>query len=204
MINRKNIIITLIALILVVGFGIVIKNSITGPVGYLALQKAPNSMTVYIDGQKQAIKDGEDIAVPVGTHKLKGTRTDFQEKEVTITIKEGKTLDYTLLLDPLNAVGTQYLIDHPDDAALYSAQSSHEVDKAVQSMVERFPMTQVLPMFDPQWRIDYGGSPNHPDDNSMAAIFVYAATPAGRQNALDWMRQQGYDPSDYQIIFEQP
>ena len=181
-----------------------IKNSVKGPVGYVNLTKAPSDMKLFVDNKEVKTDATGVLEIAPGKHTLKGTRTDFVEREISITVKEDDTIDTELFLDPLNAVGNQYLLDHPDEAALYSAKSSQEFDKTVKIMLENSPIVQELPIIDPNWRMDYGESVKHTDIDGAIAIYIYATSPEARQNALGWMRLQGYDPSDYEIIFEQP
>lgn len=202
--NRKNILIITVVGILVIGFGIVIKNSITGPTGEVSLQLAPRDMQLFVDGKEADANEENILALSPGKHTIKGQRTDFIENSITVDVKKGETHDALLLLDPLNAVGQQYLDEHPEESGLYSYKSSAAFDRSVEIMTENSPIVSDLPILDPNWRMDYGQSVGHKEKDGAIAVFIYAASPEARQNALGWMRQQGYDPSDYEIIFEQP
>lgn len=202
--SRKNILIAAVVAILVIGFGIVIKNSITGPTGEVALQLAPRDMRLFVDGKAVEANEEDILTLSPGKHTIKGQRTDFIENSITVEVKQNETQDALLLLDPLNAVGQQYLNDHPEESGLYSHKSSAEFDKSVETMTENSPIVSDLPIIDPNWRMDYGASVKHRETDGAIAVYIYAATPEARQNALGWMRLQGYDPSDYEIIFEQP
>lgn len=197
--TKKLTIIAIITLVLI-GAALTLFNSLKGPTGTVKIQKAPSDMKLTIDGKEY--KETE-IELPVGKHTIKGEREDFIERTASISITEGEIEEQLMLLDPLNAVGTRWLEDHPEEAILYSKESSSEYDKSAQAMTENSPITNDLPILAPSWRIDYGESVRHKNVSGAIAVYIYAATPADRQDALSWIRQQGYDPSDYEIIYMQ-
>lgn len=201
--NRKIIIgVTTLAIIVV---GITFFTNIgTSPEGYVNLIKAPKDMKLTVDGKEVTPNDNGILELSPGTHKISGTRTDFEERQISVHVKQGDTVDANLFLDPLNAVGRQYYDEHPEEVLLFNTKSSQAYDDSARAMLESSPIIQSLPMIDPNWRIDYGESVSFADKDGAIAIFVYAATPEARQNALGWIRLQGYDPSDMEIIFETP
>ncbi len=76
--------------------------------------------------------------------------------------------------------------------------SYQEKDAAVRA---KSSIVDKLPALGLYFRIDYGKSLVSPDSNDSVALLIKAPDPQARQEALTWIRSQGYDPSDLEIIF---
>jgi hypothetical protein len=72
---------------------------------------------------------------------------------------------------------------------------------ASQEVSQKYPLVAMLPHLDLDFRIDYGKGVRSKDTVSSTAIYIRAFSPAARREAISWIRQQGYDPSDYEIVF---
>lgn len=59
------------------------------------------------------------------------------------------------------------------------------------------PIVEILPIKDPYYTIDYR---NH-DDTSIELI-IYGTSPRYRTVALEFLRDKGYEPTDYRITYE--
>ena len=81
------------------------------------------------------------------------------------------------------------------------AASGKAFDQQVSTSQKSSPIISVLPAVDPEFRIDYGQSVLFPNQSGAIALYIKADTPDGRVQAVAWIRNNGFDPSDYEIIF---
>lgn len=66
-----------------------------------------------------------------------------------------------------------------------------------------YPITKNLPLdISPEYRIDYGTSIKYPNDPSKIALYISANSSLNKHAALQAIYLFGYDPSDYEIIFQ--
>ena len=66
----------------------------------------------------------------------------------------------------------------------------------------QFPILNQLPVTTDIYKIGSGFSPTHKGNASYFAIYIYADTAVGKASALRWMTDNGYQPSDYEIIYQ--
>lgn len=166
--------------------------------GSLKLTLVPSDMSLTIDGKPVT---GSEFKLKSGSHKVTGKRQGFADKTLTIDIKTSQTTTKDFFLGANSELGMNYLINHPLEGALTSAQSSKDFDRRSEAAMEKTPFIRELPQYGPDFRIDYGPSVKHTNNEGVVGIYIKALTPTARQNALDLIRQLGYDPSDMEIIF---
>lgn len=198
--SRERKIITIIIGIVVVIVAWVIFQVVSNiGKGTVEMKRAPSNMTFTVDGKKQ---DNLEFRLSSGEHTLKGTAEGFSEQTKKITVKSGETLKTDMLLNPSDYRGENWLNDHPEEAGLYSAKSSEQFDKDSAIMTEDNPIVLRLPLYGPGWSISYGHSLKYADRDGAIGIYVWGSTPDLRQEALRWIRENGFDPSDMEIIIE--
>jgi hypothetical protein len=117
-------------------------------------------------------------------------------------VAKGKTTSYIVALEASDDIGREYMIAHPDQQAVADGTISAQADKAAIKAVTKYPLISELPVDRGSWRIDYGRSQEHPKDTSSVALYITSVDATSRQSALDWIRQQGFDPSKYEIVFQ--
>ena len=61
-------------------------------------------------------------------------------------------------------------------------------------MISKLPYSDVTGPF----TIDYGPSTTRKDG---VFLLISDSSPRGRVNAFKWIRQQGYDPTDFEIVY---
>lgn len=100
---------------------------------------------------------------------------------------------FTLLIFSQNKNDT---IKNEGEASLKFNKDSQEATKA-------YPIITDLPQdISPIFRIDYGVSKRYPNDPTKIALYISYDNVADKISALDYIYRMGYDPSDYEIIFE--
>ena len=200
--------------IIYIGGGILIA-ALVGYIFFLGLQSrdktaaidvqstVPNDPNVTIDNQK--VNSSGKVAVKPGQHTVVAKRNGFEDKSVSVTVKTGETQTVTLLMTPNGDAGYQWLRDHPDAAVEYEAQQSQQYIQNSTDTTNKNPLISYLPEIRPTWRIDYGKSKAHPNDPTAVAIIItYGGADIDKQNALQWIKDQGFNPDNYEIIFQLP
>jgi hypothetical protein len=120
---------------------------------------------------------------------------------------------------PSNQAGIDYRDSHKTEFQKVYDIANGQVVKSTDDKVANYPIIRYLPtstdtlLFnseDPTWApydaekfvMNYGQSQKHPYDASKLAIYITADHPAGKQSAIAYIYSVGFDPSDYEIIFE--
>lgn len=170
--------------------------------GALQVDVVPNDSTITLNGHK--IPQGKAIGVNQGTYTLKVSRNGFATQTQTVTIANRDKKDIKIYLLANNDIGQHWLDLHPEQAIEIEGTGSQAYDKLSTQNTNNTPIVSQLPIYDPQFRIDYGLSEEHPNDSNAVGIYITALTPLGRQLALQAIRDNGYDPSDMEIIFQTP
>jgi len=193
--------------LLVVGLVLIgaIIVGFAGYQGYMGLTRGkitteiePYDATVKIDGK--LIKVNKKIYVTPGQHTITAHRADFTDQSQQFTSTKGKATKITIYLNAANDNGLQWIKDHPDVQQMYEGHSSAQYDAQTQKNNEAEPFVQLLPYIAPgfEFRIDYGS----PDaGQSKPVIYVQADTQQAKDDALEWIRNQGYDPSTLNIQY---
>jgi len=197
------------------GFGGLVVLSLVGYIFYLGLQSqgntatldiqstVPNDPTITIDAKK--VSANGKVNVTPGKHTVAAKRNGFYDKTTDVTVKMGETQKVQIIMNPSGDVGYQWLRDHPDLATQWEAVIGHQFDQNSQNTTTRNPLISYLPMIRPTWRIDYGVSEKHPTDPTAVTITItYGGAEIDKQNALQWIKDQGFNPSDYDIVFKLP
>ncbi|MGF7229087.1 MAG: PEGA domain-containing protein [Candidatus Saccharibacteria bacterium] len=160
----------------------------------------PTDATATLDSKK--ILTGVEVRASAGKHTLTVSRDGFASQTQTISVVNGQdTKTYSLYLSPSNGTGQAWLTANPGAAIQLEGRGSRAYDQLVTQNDANNPIVQQLPMIDPQYRIDYGVSAEHPLDEHAIGIYIQASNPQGRQLALGALRDKGFDPSDLEIIF---
>lgn len=160
----------------------------------------PTDATATLDNKK--INTNVEIRVGIGKHKLAFSRSGFASQTQTISVADGQaTKTYNIYLSPSNSTGEEWLSANPSAAIQLEGQGSRAYDQLVAQNDANNPIVQQLPIIDPQYRIDYGVSAEHPNDEHAIGIYIQTSTPQGRQLALQALRDKSFDPSNLEIIF---
>lgn len=167
----------------------------------LSLVVAPSVAKIVIDGNK-TVKQGNLYMLP-GHHKLVASMDGFASRSLDFDVVANKLITETIVLVPNSQVGVDWLINHQSEELRREGLGGAKFDSTVSSAVKTLPVIKELPFIDQLYRIDYGKSKAHPDDPNAIAIYITYYSDAGKQQALDWLKFKGYDPSKLELIYEQ-
>lgn len=201
MTNLKKIILVISILIFILLiFAVYNISSNMGKVE-MDINVAPQDSKLLLD-QTSYVNSGKNKITP-GDHVIKATRAGFSSKTQKFTIHEEGSNLILVSLAPSDREGETYLNNHQNEFVRIGDLGELESSNAREGMIKRYPLTSRLPIdISPLFIINYGGSKKYPNDPTKIAIYISVASPKDKQLALSTIYDKGYDPSDYEIIFE--
>jgi hypothetical protein len=105
-------------------------------------------------------------------------------------------LGFLIIVTVLVSLFLASLQNNPPDGEYVGGQ---EQKQAVEELFAVAPITKDLPYRDLLFSIDYGKSQTR--DNAIV-IYITTETEANQFIALDWITKKGYNPADYEIVYE--
>ena len=156
----------------------------------------PNDAIIYLDNKQ--INKG-DIYLKKGTYtfsaKKKGFKTDTQIIKVS-----DKEISIGLLPTPESEEAKAWLRNNPTIQTQREGVGGDMAALRGRYIEEQTPLIKELPYTDinAPFSIDYGASPTR---KYGVIIYISDSTPRGRQLALNWIKQQGANPTDLEIYY---
>jgi len=143
------------------------------------------------------------IKVRPGKYTVTFTHKGFASTSQETTVGKGET-NYIGVVLASNSIDTAKWNDtHKSDAAKAEGITGKNQEIQAQKLQKKYPILKDLPFIDNEYRVDYGKSQQNPDDINSVAIYVTYYTDSGKQQAIDWMKFKGYDPTKLETIFVQ-
>lgn len=171
--------------------------------GTLKLTVVPSDAKI-ITSTNHKLKTGNNKLTP-GAYKLTLSRDGFALQTVSETVTASKTRSDTIILEATNTIGLDYLNAHPDERALAESILGQQGQARGDKAVAAHPLVNILPVTRRDFMINYGASQTHQNDPTALAIYITVGAYAGaKQEALDWITAQGFNPADYEIIYQAP
>lgn len=164
-----------------------------GKIG-VELQIVPGDAQVLLDGKQ--LSSSKPYLKP-GTYTFSASKDGFEKASRQLTISV--TNHYVgLTLSPVSEDAQKWATDNQ---AAYEDVGSRLADEHVATVTENNPLLDKLPYIDVMgpFSINYTFSSEGATDST---IIIRNATPNGRIKALQWIRDQGVDPADLIIEFE--
>ena len=188
----------LAAMFLLLAISIFITSKDNSKTSIVQVEVAPRDSKITINNK--GVREGENKVEP-GAYLVVFSREGFNQVEKKITVKKGESVYVADVLVPNSPETTDWYTSNLEDAKRAEGISSKNFDARADSLSENFPLLRFLPQSFKYFSISYGSSINNPDDRYSAAVYIKAAFPEDRQAALKWIRERGYNPTDYEIIF---
>jgi len=201
MVNRNRLIaiasVVLIAFILLIAMAVYHYTNSIGKVS-VKISVAPADSTLSIDGNRVA---GSTVLVKPGEHTLVASRQDFVTATYKFNTENTTEIPVSLVAD--NASGQAYITSHRSDFLNVGQIGSSQYDTNSTDLANNYPIVSQLPLdISPEYKIDYDASKKYPNNPSRIALIISANTAITRRAALQAIYTLGYDPSDYEIIFQ--
>lgn len=160
------------------------------------IRVVPDDAKVTINGKP--VTPGAIYVTP-GRYTLMGFKNGFKtDTEIVQVGKDEVVVGLTPI--PESDEAKQWLADNPKVQLEREALGSANANRRGEEIAKSFPIVSILPYEDiyGPFQIDYGPSNTQPNG---VLLVVSNSTPPGRAKALEWIRQQGQDPTDLEIRY---
>ena len=193
--NKRRIVIATLLLVSV----LIIWSAVIliGRVGKVAttLAVVPSDATITIDGKNTS---SGTQRLPAGKYEVVVQKDGFATEKKSINVTEAKKQNVAAIsLTPESDKAKEWAKEHEKEYSNNERFGAIEASNEGRYFSETNPITTKLPFTDPYYTIGY--APN--DDNSVD-ITITTESPRYRFYAIEKIRELGYDPTDFKIIFK--
>ena len=164
----------------------------------------------------QVVPNGAQISINNKMAKEGLTKTPPGATHIEVTLKgfEPITQDIDVGADQIRFVGVALVPNTPETADWYDKHPKDKIEaEGLSSLIfvdiskniaKKQPFVKDLPYIGPadEYRIDYGPDPSSKSTDQV--IYITAGTQVGKDDALSWIRNQGYDPTTMTILYKNP
>lgn len=173
------------------------KNNKTG----VNIQVVPNGARISINNR--GTKEGFTKTV-VGRVHIEVSLKGFESTSQDIDVSAGETRFAGFALVPNTPETADWYDKHTKDKIEAEGLSSKTFDDLSNNATKKQPFVKDLPYIGPadEYRIDYGPDPN--GKSTEQVVYITAGSQIGKDDALNWIRDQGYDPATMTIIYKNP
>jgi hypothetical protein len=156
----------------------------------------PETASVTLD---EGSIDPGTLYLKPGKYTFKASATGWKTDIQLISVG-GKALDVNLIPAPDSPEARTYLRTNPDVQTEREKIGGENFNKNSQAFANKNPIVNLLPYTDPAgpFSIDYGASESR---KNGVFLVISDSSANGRVNALKWIRQQGYDPTNLEITY---
>ena len=163
----------------------------------IILQVAPSGSKVTVNGTKT---NPGTIGVKPGTNTIEVSKDGFYSTSKTVSLVKGQKLPMTIALVSSDPSTKDWYANNPADQSVLEQATGQQYNQQSQQAVQEVPLIQSLPYVSPSlaYRIDYG---EPLAGTTGQGIYITAPNTAGQQLALQWIRDQGYDPATLHIQY---
>jgi hypothetical protein len=179
----------------------IIKNNDNKNKLAVTIYLVPNDAKMILDNNTQ-INNGQ-YEMSAGNYTISASRSGFKSQKFNLIVRKNYVNIFAEMLTANSNEGTQYLNTHADEITKLETLGDQQYTYTSNQLSHNYPLIKILPIdISPLYRIDYGVSKKYPNDPTKIAIYISAAHPVDKQYALSAIYDHGFDPSDYEIIFE--
>lgn len=208
--ERKKIkLITIVASLALVAFiAVIIITSVLNAKKTATLETkiVPFSATITIDGKEY--KPNQTYHFEPGHISVTVSAEGYESQELSLTLKDKETTTLAVALTTPDDK-TPYCDTFGKECQLYEEIMQFQSSQAAEEYARQYPVSQMLPLIvvevDPttydwtEYRIDCGQIEGCKTD---FCIKITDTTGGNRENALKKIREGGFNPDDYEIIYE--
>ena len=192
--------------VLVVGGGILLYiRSNSGLLGsgaaktaYINVTAAPSTSSVTLNGKPGQL--GVNQVVP-GNYTVIISHSGFASVSKTVAAVKGQDVSVAFALTPNNNATANWYSTHPQDATIAQHITDPQYSSAPSNPKTPASLESLLPY---QIGGDYPfvivQDPDT-DDPTNPLYYIEADSPTAQQNALTWLKNQGYDPSKLDLRY---
>lgn len=186
-----------VALLVVIAWFGVMSVGNKSNTALLEIQVVPSDASIFINDK--GAREGINRLKP-GNYTVKAVYEGFKPEEKIVTLYDQQTSYVGFVLSDDGAALNWYQA-HPEDEKKSEGISSRIFDETSKALTQSNPVFSKLPYDDLNgpFSINYGASKARKGGTVVSISF---STPKSRQKALQWIREQGSDPSDLEIRFD--
>ena len=155
----------------------------------------PYDAKIMVDGKSVS---SEALYLSKGDHKFTAEKSGWKTDTQTINISKSSVIN--LLPEPESDEAKNWLKDNPDIQLEREKLGGENAARSSEEAAARNPIINLLPVTEIEgpFSIDYGPSKTRP---GSIFLLVSDSSPNGRVNAQKWIRQNGFDLTDFEIIY---
>jgi hypothetical protein len=176
------------------------------PRSYIKFKVAPKQMTATINSEEKNINNGDNIQLKPGDYKITVSQNEFTPVTKDISIKNGETFTFLVVLNPLTKAAIVLLGDPSVQDVIneFTAQRKNEV---LTQQLKNYPILSILPIHDKYYRLEQCDSIKYPNDASKLGFCIsYIDQPDVsdkelRRYIINNIEASGYKMSDYEFIW---
>lgn len=168
-----------------------------GRIGKIAttLAVVPADATITIDGKKT---DSGTQWLPAGKYEMIAQKDGFTTQKKTINVTDAKKENVAAMsLTPESDKAKEWAKEHEKDYSNNERYGAIEANSEGQYFSDTNPITTKLPFKDPYYTIGYT-----PNNDGSVDLTIATESPRYRFYAVEKIRELGYDPTDFKIIFK--
>lgn len=155
----------------------------------------PSDATVTINGNK--VGSGNQW-IPAGKYELIVQKDGFATGKKSINITDAKEQNVAAIsLRPESDKAKEWAKEHEEDYSNNERYGALEASSEGKYFSETNPITTKLPFTDPYYTIGYT-----PNTDNTVDLTIATESPRYRFYAIEKIRELGYDPTDFKIIFK--
>jgi hypothetical protein len=166
----------------------------------LNLAVAPNDAVILLNDKQ--IKN-ENQKIKPGEYTLKIEREGFNPQEMAFNVEKGGTFDVLIALLPTDD-NSEWYRNNPKDAIIYDGVITHEQEEAMREAFASDPLVSLLPYTEDSHGLTYIIESSYNEGIALLIRFntcSEVSVAIYKEQALTWLRSQGFDPNSYQITY---
>ncbi len=167
---------------------------------------APSFATITIDSKTYPVN--QDIRFEPQSTTATISADGFKSKEIELNLTANETSEIVTFLMPNDGTLTWY-DSHPQEFDLYQQVVQRQATVDSDNFLEKYPIANFVPYV----YVDYNSATNVWTEYRLdigkfdgckreICIKITDSTGGNHNNALNLIRQNGYNPDDYEIIYE--
>lgn len=204
--RRIALVITVLLFISLIIFGIITYIINSQKTASIEILVAPSSAKIEIN--QKTYKNQKTTRIKPGEQTATISADGFTTQTVNINLIDNQTTKLYIILNPESGNENWYN-NHPEDSTIVSIISDYYVTIEQNEYLAKYPITSILPIqivevnpitYDwTEFRIDYGKFDTCKSDFCLK---ITDSTGGNRERALQEIRDKGFDPDIYQVIYE--
>ena len=165
---------------------------------------APISSSIKINNKEY--QNGQHKFSP-GTYQVEISKEAFNTKTFTLNLKSGETVNLHAYLEQSDGTDSWYLT-HNEDDLIRTQIGDEEATKESEKYSKKYPIVKVLPLIYANYDDNYNYTEYRIDGGKLEGckkefcLKITDTTGGNEENAKRYIRENGYNPDKYEIIYE--